>query len=368
MEDDVRLLPGRDGVLRELVLPPDFDLIYLHEMRVPGLHATVIASDGALHRVRPAMLTTGAYVVSRRFAERFCARFARVEMPVDHSYQRASESADARFFELAEPMFSFQGHFSSTIDLASSPAGKPHVTYATIYPPNPEDRAETSVTRELLREHAAAERGFSLSVVIASAHPAALETAAKVLAEFPTVPATLPHLETEHAGVRAEEISFCKEQLPQRLLAENFDYLLFMDADVWTPIAQVPEWISIIGCEHAHRFVKVKYCLRSSLLSPSNTLGAYFHHKALLSRTAYWTRVFPRNEHGRRTGAPDCYLHDYLESQGCQKIVPERLTTFHFRDAEVAHVYRNGALFRISNARDEVVSGRAAQAARSLAS
>lgn len=236
------------------------------------------------------------------------------------------------------------------------------MVYATIYPPKPE-RVETFVTRELLREYVAAEREFDLSVVIASAHRASLEEAGKILWEFPTVRSKLVYLETEHAGVRAEEISFCKERLPEMLAAEAFDWLLFMDADVWTPIAQIPEWIGIVGDERERRFVKVKYCLRSRLASPHHTLGAYFHHKALLERMRYWKVVFPRDANGKRLGAPDCYLHDYLEGNGCKKIVPDRLTTFHFLNAEDAHVYRNGDLFLMRNARQSVASGEAAQKA-----
>jgi len=245
------------------------------------------------------------------------------------------------------------------MSLETSPTARPRVIYATIYPPNPEGRAETFVTRELLREYAAEERGFDLSVVIASAHPASLAAAEKVLAEFPAVPARLIHLETEHAGIRPEEISFCKEKLPERLMAEEFDYLLFMDADVWTPISQVAGWIAIIGGETRRRFVKVKYCLRDKLASPHDTLGAYFHHKALLEETRYWEKIFPRDAHGRRRGAPDCVLHNYLEGGGCRKIVPERLMTYHFTNADDAQVYQHGQLYSLVGARAGVASGEA---------
>jgi len=87
-------------------------------MRVPELRSTVVSSDAGLQRVRPAMLTTGAYIVSRSFAERFCAEFTRVEMPIDHLYQRASRRADALFFEVADPVFRIEGHFLSTIRTA----------------------------------------------------------------------------------------------------------------------------------------------------------------------------------------------------------------------------------------------------------
>ncbi len=240
-----------------------------------------------------------------------------------------------------------------------APGTRPRVTYATIYPPEPEGRAETFVTRELLREYAAGGHSFELSVAIGSAHPAALEAAREVLAEFPAVPARLLHLETGHAGVRAEEIAFCKEALPHRLMAGEFDYLLFMDADVWTPISQVGAWIGIIGTGRSHRYVKVKYCLRDQFDSPHHTLGAYFHHRALLERTRYWEHVFPKDEHGRRLDAPDCALHDCLERSGCEKIVPDALTSFHFTDPENAQIYRNGDLFHLLSARSHLASGAA---------
>lgn len=77
----------------------------------------------------------------------------------------------------------------------------------------------------------------------------------------------------------------------------------------------------------------------------------------------YWTVIFPRDAEGRRRGAPDCHLHDYLEKNGCRKIVPERLTTYHFTNAENAQVDRNGELFSLAGARAEVLSGEAARRA-----
>ena len=118
VEDDVHLLPDRAAAVRDLVLPPSFDLIYLHEMRQPFLRSTVASSDGALHRVNPAMLTTGAYIASRRFAENFCAQFTRVEMPIDHFYRDQSRDGNAQFYELADPIFRIDGRFPSTIRTA----------------------------------------------------------------------------------------------------------------------------------------------------------------------------------------------------------------------------------------------------------
>lgn len=115
VEDDVILRPESAATLRALPMPEGFDLLYLHEMRQPGLCSTVVSSDGTLHRVNPAMLTTGAYAVSRRFAERFCAQFTRVEMPIDHFYRRESRDANAQFYELADPVFRLNGRFPSTI-------------------------------------------------------------------------------------------------------------------------------------------------------------------------------------------------------------------------------------------------------------
>jgi glycosyl transferase family 25 len=118
VEDDVQPVTDRAAALHELALPATFDLIYLHEMRQPFLRSAVISTEGALHRVNPAMLTTGAYIVSRHFAERFCAQFTRVEMPIDHFYRRESCAPEAQFFELIDPIFRIDGRFPSTIRTA----------------------------------------------------------------------------------------------------------------------------------------------------------------------------------------------------------------------------------------------------------
>jgi GR25 family glycosyltransferase involved in LPS biosynthesis len=116
LEDDVFpvRLPPR---FADLPLPSMFDVVYLHEMRDPYLCSTVIERGDAFHRVRPAMLTTGAYAVSRAFAEQFCEAFEQVEMPVDHAYRNLSIWEDTFFFEQAEPMFRLNGNFPSTINL-----------------------------------------------------------------------------------------------------------------------------------------------------------------------------------------------------------------------------------------------------------
>lgn len=227
------------------------------------------------------------------------------------------------------------------------------VIYATIYPPNPAKRAETFVTRELVREYLAAPRAWRLEVVIASAHAASLDAARAVMAEFPQVPADFWYLETKYAGTRAEEISYCKEQLPLRLAQRpGWDWLLFMDADVWTRISQVDDWMQRVGEERASRFIKIKYTLRDRLQSPAHTLGAYFHHRELLTRMEYWKIIFPRDAAGRRTSAPDCLLHDYLEGNGCKKIVPEPIATLHFQNARDAQWYCDGRCLAWPGVRD----------------
>lgn len=211
------------------------------------------------------------------------------------------------------------------------------VIYATIYPFDPAERSETWVTRELIREYLAEARGWRLEVVIASAHAEGLVAARAVLAEFPEVTAEFWHLETPYAGTREEEISFCKEELPKRLaVKEGWDWLLFMDADVWTRIAPVVAWMGRLGEGRGRRFIQIKYTLRDMLKSPAHTLGAYFHHRELLVGLEYWRVVFPRDAEGRRKGAPDCYLHDFLMAEGCEKIVPEPMVTLHFQNTRDA--------------------------------
>lgn len=239
---------------------------------------------------------------------------------------------------------------------------RPCVVYATIYPPKPDGRSETFVTRELVREYLSKPREWRLEVVIASAHAASLDAARTVMAEFPEIPAEFWHMETKYAGTRAEEISYCKEQLPLRLAQKpGWDWMLFMDADVWTRIGQVDSWMRRIGDERETRLIKIKYTLRDRLQSPAHTLGAYLHHRELLERMEYWKIIFPRDASGRRTNAPDCLLHDYLEGNGCKKIVPEPIATLHFLNGRDAQWYCDGRSLAWPGARD--VQGSLAPAA-----
>ncbi len=218
------------------------------------------------------------------------------------------------------------------------------ICLATIWPRDPHGRSEDFVLGELLKEYETRERNWSLRVVVASAHQSALEVAREVTGRFPDIRADFWWMETEHAGRRAEEISFCKEQLPLRLAAEpGWDWIFYYDADVWTRITQVPEWIDIVGSEKERCFVKIKYTLRDKLESPAHTLGAYFHHRALLERLEYWKAVFPRRADGRRRNAPDRALHDFLErTHRCRKVVPEGIESLHFLNGRDAHHFDAG--------------------------
>lgn len=118
LEDDVFPVNPPPRFHSGLALPKGFDIVYLHEMRDPYLCSTLLEQGAVFHRVRPAMLTTGAYAVSRAFAEEFCSAYERekVDEPVDHAYRDISMREDTFFFELAEPMFRLNGGFQSTIN------------------------------------------------------------------------------------------------------------------------------------------------------------------------------------------------------------------------------------------------------------
>jgi GR25 family glycosyltransferase involved in LPS biosynthesis len=228
------------------------------------------------------------------------------------------------------------------------------VCLATIWPQNPSGRSEDFVLRELLKEYASIKRDWILRLVVASAHRSALDVAKRLLAEFPNVEAQFWWMETAYAGTRAEEISFCKEQLPMRLAADSaWDWLYYYDADVWTPIGQIEEWIEAIRDNRERHFVKIKYTLRSKLESPAITLGAYFHHRALLERVEYWKVIFPKDKNGRRIGAPDCKLSDCLDRNGCKKIVPKEMRTLHFLNEQDAHGFDSERCYVASKVRDE---------------
>jgi hypothetical protein len=227
------------------------------------------------------------------------------------------------------------------------------VCLTTLWPHDPGARSEDFVLREFLREYFSRERDWALRVVVASAHREAVEAARGVLAEFPSVRAEFWWLETAYAGSRPEEISYGKEQVAWLLsMLPGWDWLFFFDADVWTRIAQVPEWIRMIGAEKDRCFVQIKYTVRTRLVSPAPMLGAFFHHRELLLRLEYWRVIFPRNAEGRRMGAPDCWLHEYLLHKGCRKMVPPTMRTLHFKNRHDAQGFDSGRCFLADGARD----------------
>lgn len=241
---------------------------------------------------------------------------------------------------------------------------RPRVILASVYPPDPALRSEDYITEMLLREYEAEEAEFELEVVIGSAHAHALQVAAKVLGRFPHIRHRLINLDSEYTGRRGEEISFCKQTLCAELVKHSFDYLMFLDADVWTSIRQVPAWIAEIEPRPGTDYVKIKYALRDALLSPVHTLGAYFHHRDLMARTQYWDVMFPKKEDGSRKGAPDCHLHHHLRATGCRRIIPASLRTYHFIDRKHAHSYHDDTCRLVRNARKVIEASLTARAAK----
>lgn len=116
VEDDMVPIGDHPPLLDALSLPGSFDIVYLHEMRAPLLMSTIMSTSDGFHRVKPAMLTTGAYVATRAFARRFLAKFSRIEMPIDHCFRQESTKGSSFFFELERPLFRIDGRFPSTIN------------------------------------------------------------------------------------------------------------------------------------------------------------------------------------------------------------------------------------------------------------
>jgi len=212
------------------------------------------------------------------------------------------------------------------------------VIFGTVYPAFAGRRCEFEITKAMLSTPL---QDIALSALIVSAHAEPLE---KAKAEFASlsVPIEYVHLPTRYAGKRKEEISYCKRHITKRLWESGSDYILFMDADVWTSLEGLPEWIRIVDTQPRKKYVHIKYCLRTRLASPVVTLGAYFHHRDLLSRTRYWNAIFPKNPRGKRRGAPDCNIYRFLRHKFCKRIVPKELLTHHFQNRTDANTYFQG--------------------------
>ncbi len=233
------------------------------------------------------------------------------------------------------------------------------VCLATIWPRNPLGRSEAFVLGEFLREYGALARDWALRVVVASAHEESLEMARAVMERFPDTRADFWLMENGSAETSQEEIALCKEQLPRRLAEEpSWNWLFFCDAAVWTRIGQVPAWMGIVGEQRTTCFVNIKCTHRRRLETPARRMGGYFHHRELLERVEYWKEVSPRLPDGRRQHPPDRVLHDFLERNGCRKVVPDSLGTLHFTDACDAHAFAGGACFESRDVRNAAGSWR----------
>jgi len=215
------------------------------------------------------------------------------------------------------------------------------VIFATLYPSFAGRRCELEITKAMLSTSLP---DIALSALIASAHKEPLERAQAEFASL-NVPIEYVYLPTDYTR-RGEEISHGKQELVKLLAQTDADYILFMDADVWTPLEKLPEWIARVSERPARNFIKIKYCLRNRMRSPVRSLGAIFHHRDLLQRTRYWRVVFPKTKKGRRRGAPDCKISACLRRKHCRTIVPKDLFTHHFRNSNDANTYFAGKCYR----------------------
>ncbi|SKB07875.1 hypothetical protein SAMN02745166_04806 [Prosthecobacter debontii] len=232
----------------------------------------------------------------------------------------------------------------------------PRVLLTCLYPPDPESKCELFITEALIREYLQQPSDYDLSILIGSAHKSSLELAGDMLQAYPQVPYQLLHFRNSYTGRRAEEIASCKQLLLKATLNQPFDFLLFLDADVWTSIRAVPDWIRSLSEHRNTHYLKIKYSLRDALISPVHTLGAYFHHRDLLVRTNYPECVFVLKPDGSRKGAPDCHLHNHLKRMNCKRLIPADLQTYHFLNESDANMFADDHCKFVPNARQRIES------------
>jgi len=219
---------------------------------------------------------------------------------------------------------------------------KPVILYSTLYPATAGDLNELQNTAKIVSEFLESELDMTLKVHIGSCHKKPLETIEKLLTNV-DVELTTSFYSTHYAGTRAEEISHGKEQLAMEWEARtDYDYVWFMDSDMWTSPSRIPVWIDMLKGVKDKKFLKLPYCLRDRLESHSIALGAFFHHRKLNKKYPYAKHVFPKRNNGKRKGAPDCNIQHYFKNMHVGKLADNELLMTHYTAKSSYNRYFNG--------------------------
>jgi len=227
---------------------------------------------------------------------------------------------------------------------AGSPAEStmPTVLFSSLYPADPMLRQEFRVLDLLAREYAEGNYPFRLEFLLASAHRTVALAAQRILQKYPMY-AQCFHLVHGYSGYREGEITCGKQLLAKLWESQTYDYLWYMDSDMWMSCDNIVECIRVCQEKPTNRVAKLPCPLRDlGIISPASFAG-FVHHKSLLLRTQYGKVLFPSN--GVPGGGEDCRLQYHLMDVGCE-VVPVQVITQHHDFEGWYWEHRNGACSR----------------------
>jgi hypothetical protein len=220
---------------------------------------------------------------------------------------------------------------------------KPVVLYATVYPENTASLRQLEITQNIIRE-GCDHPDFDLKVLIVTSQEAGAAAAGSFLPGN-GVDVEIVYLDSPYRKDkgwkpkeerREEEISHCKEVLHRNICnREDYDYLWFMDSDVWCPIYTVPEMIQMLPQNCSDKFLRIPGLMRAKNLRgrlPKVNLMSFFHTRRLAHDTQYWKSVFPKQKNGSRNGAPDCHIDKFIKRTAKRVDVPCVVRHFYARD------------------------------------
>lgn len=154
-------------------------------------------------------------------------------------------------------------------------------------------------------------------------------------------------LEDNMTERRGHEISFSKQYIFKELLNHNFDYLYFVDSDVYINFNDA--WKNIRKLQNKpNSFIQFPYTLRKSVSISPDQFGVYVLPRPLITpehASVIYETDFTMLGKLRRKGAPDCKLLKKLLKNGYHRIKADDIKSIHY-DKDMKYIYNRGKCSR----------------------
>lgn len=202
---------------------------------------------------------------------------------------------------------------------------RPRLLFATLLPPYLGLHFEDQILRKLVEEYVGGfSKMYDLRLLLASAHPDVLDEARAIVGPsgVPVEYLHVPFVMQDHFSVRrGHEIAFGKQYLLRHLRPETFDYLMYIDSDIYISFADYDRLIRLL--RGPRQFVSIPYVLHRTHRCGRMQFGAYIHSAELLTTIDYSAPVYrPFERDGKLclAGADDCAARMCLMRRGGREI------------------------------------------------